>query len=107
MRGDTTNVSGKIALLDRGTCDFVVKAKNAQTAGAIGLIVANNVDAAIFTMGGTTKIRIPAVMVSQADGAALRKVPPVTGTMRKKGAPPPQLDGDLDSDIVYHEYGQA
>ena len=103
----TTNVSGKIALVDRGTCDFVVKAKNAQTAGAIGLIVANNVDAAIFTMGGTTKIRIPAVMVSQADGAALRKVPPVTGTMRKKGVPPPQLDGDLDSDIVYHEYGHG
>jgi extracellular elastinolytic metalloproteinase len=104
----TTNVSGKIALVDRGTCDFVVKAKNAQAAGAIGLIVANNANTAIFTMGGTTKIRIPAVMVSLADGATLRGLaPPMNGTMRKKATPPLQLDGDLDSDIVYHEYGHG
>ncbi|HSC62107.1 MAG TPA: M36 family metallopeptidase [Caldimonas sp.] len=104
----TTNVSGKIALVDRGNCDFVVKAKNAQTAGAIALIVANNADTAIFTMGGTTKVRIPAVMVSRADGAALRsKAPPVNGTMRRKAIQPLQIDGDLDSDIVFHEYGHG
>ena len=105
----TTNVSGKIALVDRGTCDFVVKAKNAQTAGAIGLIVANNnPDTAIFTMGGTTKVKIPAVMVSLADGATLRGLAqPVNGTMRKKALQPLQLDGDVDSDIVYHEYGHG
>ena len=36
-------ISGNIALVDRGTCAFTVKVKNAQNAGAIGVIVANNV----------------------------------------------------------------
>ncbi len=100
-------VSGKIALLDRGTCDFVVKVKNAQNAGAVGVIVANNVPDAIFQMGGTTKLRIPSVMVSQADGSTLRGLAGSNGTMRKKSVTPLQLDGDLDSDIVYHEYGHG
>ena len=36
-------VSGQIALVDRGTCNFVVKVKNAQNAGAIAVLVADNV----------------------------------------------------------------
>ena len=34
-------VAGKIAIVDRGTCGFVVKALNVQNAGAIAMIVAN------------------------------------------------------------------
>ena len=101
-------VKGKIALVDRGSCDFTVKAINAQKAGAIGVIVANNDSSAIFTMGGTARLaRIPALMVSQADGAVLRSLAGSTGTMRKKLVAPLQLDGDLDSDIVFHEYGHG
>src|SRR5262249_61349362 len=36
-------VQGKIALVDRGTCTFVVKGKNAQNPGAIAALVADNV----------------------------------------------------------------
>jgi hypothetical protein len=36
-------VAGKIALVDRGTCGFIVKVKNAQDAGAIAVLVADNV----------------------------------------------------------------
>jgi hypothetical protein len=36
-------VAGRIALLDRGTCTFVVKVKNAQDAGAVAVIIADNV----------------------------------------------------------------
>jgi len=36
-------VAGNIALVDRGTCGFIVKVKNAQNAGAIGVLVADNV----------------------------------------------------------------
>jgi PA domain len=36
-------VAGHIALVDRGTCTFVVKVANAQAAGAIAVLVADNV----------------------------------------------------------------
>jgi hypothetical protein len=64
---------GSIALVDRGFCGFVVKAANAQAAGASAIIVANNVAGAPITMGGADpNVTITGVMVSQADGAAIR-----------------------------------
>jgi len=101
-------VSGKIALVDRGTCTFVVKAANAQAAGAIGLIVANNTGGTdIAVMGGEDRtIRIPAVMISQNDGATIKGATGVEATLQK--APEPlDIDSSLDSDVVYHEYGHG
>lgn len=62
-------VAGKIALVQRGGCLFTVKAKNAQNAGAIGVIIANNPVTAPtggpFGMGGADPtITIPAISVS-------------------------------------------
>jgi hypothetical protein len=37
-----SDVAGRIALVDRGTCTIPVKAQHAQDAGAVALIVANN-----------------------------------------------------------------
>jgi hypothetical protein len=104
-----TGVSGKIALIDRGTCDFTVKAQNAQTAGATGLIVANNQGGTTtIVMGGTNAaLVIPAVMISQNDGTALKALAAPTGTIRAKAVEPLQIDGSLDSNIVYHEYGHG
>ncbi len=101
-------VSGKIALIDRGTCDFTVKVMNAQSAGAIAVVVANNQGGtATMAMGGTNRrIRISSAMVSQNDGALLRTAG-ARGTVRKLANPPPMIDGDLDSDIVFHEYGHG
>jgi Zn-dependent metalloprotease len=66
-------VSGNIALVDRGTCGFVVKVKNAQNAGAVGVIVANNVPGAPSPMGGADPtITIPSIMVSQATGNLIK-----------------------------------
>jgi PA domain/LVIVD repeat len=64
---------GSIALVDRGFCGFVVKAANAQAAGASAIIVVNNVAGAPITMGGADpNVTITGVMVSQADGATIR-----------------------------------
>lgn len=103
------NVSGKLALIDRGTCDFVTKVLNAQSAGATGVIMANNQGGtAIITMGGSSKrVRIASLMISQNDGAALRGLVDPGATLRQKAVLPLQKDGDLDSDIVYHEYGHG
>jgi hypothetical protein len=65
-------VRRKIALVSRGTCGFTVKVKNAQDAGAIGVIVADNAPGAVTGLGGADpSITIPAVRVSQADGATI------------------------------------
>ncbi len=63
--------AGKIALIQRGTCAFTVKAKNAQDAGAIGVILYNNVAGAIVPAGTDPTITIPVYSVTLADGQAL------------------------------------
>ncbi len=105
-----TALTGKIALIARGTCLLPVKVKNAQLAGAIGVIVVNNAPGAPVALGGSdNSITIPSVMISQADGALLAtKVS--TGlqvTLPQGLAPGPQLDGDFDNGIVVHEYGHG
>jgi uncharacterized repeat protein (TIGR01451 family) len=68
-------MAGKIALIDRGGCNYNVKVQNAQAAGAIGAIVVNNVpgDPALTAMPGSwITITIPSVFISQADGSAIK-----------------------------------
>ncbi|MBC8132342.1 MAG: hypothetical protein H7X95_05120 [Deltaproteobacteria bacterium] len=66
-------VAGKIALVRRGTCGFAVKAKNAQNAGAVGVIIANNaVATGPMGMGGVDPtVTIPAISIGTLDGDAL------------------------------------
>lgn len=101
-------ISGKVALINRGTCDFTVKVQNAQSAGATAVIITNNVGTTeIFAMGGaSTRVTIPSVMIGLSDGNALR-TSLGSATLRKKAVQPLQIDGSLDSDIVNHEYGHG
>ena len=70
----STHLTGKIALIDRGVCSFTVKVKNAQDAGAIGVIIADNVPGSPPNgiAGTDPSIVIPSVRISQADGDKLR-----------------------------------
>lgn len=73
-RIDGSAVSGKIALVNRGSCTFTTKLRSAESLGAIGVIVANNVAGDPTAMGhdGTEPFpSIPAVMVSKTYGASL------------------------------------
>ena len=66
-------VAGRLALVDRGTCTFVVKVKNAQNAGASGVIVVNNAASGVIQMGGgDATITIPSLMISLTDGNTLK-----------------------------------
>jgi Zn-dependent metalloprotease len=68
----TSNVNGKIALLDRGTCGFAVKVKNAQNAGATAVVVGQNNPFAPTAMGGgDPTITIPSLMISQTNRNAI------------------------------------
>lgn len=65
-------IAGKIALIDRGTCTFNIKAAAAQAAGAIGVIIANNAAGALAPGGADPSITIPVVGISLADGNTLK-----------------------------------
>lgn len=104
----TVSLTGKIAVVDRGTCNFTDKVLNAQKAGAIGVVIANNVAGNPFGPGGTnSKIRVPSGMVSLADGTTLHGLAGVSGRLHTNPTPPLRIDGDLDADIVFHEYGHG
>jgi extracellular elastinolytic metalloproteinase len=100
--------SGAIALIDRGTCSFVQKVNNAQDAGAGAVIVANDRPGAPITLtGDDPDIVISSVMVSQADGNAIRTGLPATGTVARRQAVPAQgqqavieLDGEQSFNVA-------
>jgi MYXO-CTERM domain-containing protein len=99
-------VAGKIALIDRGTCTFTVKVKNAQNAGAIGVLAANNTTG-IINMGGTdSTITIPALSILQSDGNAIKTELTNGNTVnvrlyREHGI---DRDGTIDNMVIAHEW---
>jgi minor extracellular serine protease Vpr len=66
--------SGKLAIIDRGSCTFSQKVANAKAAGAIAVLIINNVAGDPTAMGRTAGFDddIPAVMIGKNEGAALR-----------------------------------
>lgn len=65
-------VTGKIALVSRGGCSFAQKSVVAGQAGAVALIVYNNVPGPLNgTLGSWSAAHIPSTGITQADGQAL------------------------------------
>ncbi|MBZ2198776.1 S8 family serine peptidase [Occultella gossypii] len=73
------DVSGAVVLVQRGTCTFAEKVASAAAAGAIGVVVYNNVGGDPTAMGGEGEI--PAVMVSLDDGLTVKAALPSTVTI--------------------------
>lgn len=68
-------INGKIAVVYRGTCQYSTKALNCQNAGAVAVIIINNVPGSPVGLGAGTdapSVTIPVVMISQAAGALLK-----------------------------------
>jgi len=61
-------------LISRGTCSFHIKSTNAQAAGAVAVVVYNNIPGLLdsSTLGDPGDY-IPTVGIQQADGLALAK----------------------------------
>jgi minor extracellular serine protease Vpr len=69
-----SGLTGAIALIARGTCTFSTRIWNAQSAGAVGVVISNNVGGPPISMGqdGTAnQPTIPGVMVSNTTGKTL------------------------------------
>lgn len=103
---NAADIAGKIALIDRGSCGFAVKAKNAQDAGAVGVIIANNAAGPPPGMGGADPaITIGTLSVSQSDGARIVAdlgLGAVTARLQLSTAA--DVDSALDAQIVAHEW---
>lgn len=68
-------MQGKVALIDRGTCTFVTKARNAQSAGAVGVVIVDNAGSNCSPpgLGGeATDVTIPIVSISTKDGDLIK-----------------------------------
>ncbi len=104
-----SGLAGKIAIIDRGVCNFSVKALNAQQAGAIGCIICNFENSTIAMGAGAVgaQVTIPTLMMKSNDCELLKQyagaglnislvLPAVSG--------PEFLDGDFDNGIIAHEY---
>lgn len=103
-------INGNIALVDRGTCEFGLKCLRAQNAGAIAVIVCNNVGGNPITMGpgaSGNQVDIPAVMIRQDDCATIRMQLGNGLNVTMVDTPSPELDSDLDNGVITHEYGHG
>jgi hypothetical protein len=68
-------IRGNVAMIDRGNCTFVAKARNAQAAGAIGAIIVDNTRETCTppTLGGdATDVTIPVFSIGATDGDVLK-----------------------------------
>lgn len=98
----------RIAILDRGSCAFTQKVLNAQNAGAVGVIIVNNVDDGTpAPMGGSdAAVTIPNVGLSYAEGQAIytemAKGVNVTASIFSNF---PLKDSTFDNGIIAHEWG--
>ena len=104
-----SNVRGKIAVIDRGICTFVVKVQNAQAAGAIGVLILNHLPGHTAPNAPTNAngITIPVLMLSFEDGQKLKRLlteGPVQATKFSRAAEVGR-DGSIDSTVVAHEWG--
>lgn len=83
------SLTGKVGIVQRGTCSFKIKLQNMQDAGAIFALVYNNAAGAPIIMGTDSgSVSIPAAMISQAAGQAMVAVAGSAMTV------------DIDKDLV-------
>lgn len=101
-------VADKVALIDRGNCFFTDKARHAQAAGAIGVVIANNIAGeGAVNMGSEADdaVNIPVMSVSMEDGDSLKNAlggGTVNVTLQRGNGP--ARDSALDTGIVAHEF---
>ena len=102
----TTDLTGLIAIIDRGDCHFTVKVKNAQNAGALGVMMVNNVAGGVIVQGGEDPtVNIPSMMVSLVKGDEIKAALVANSNLQVRLFNQPQpLDGALDNSIVAHEW---
>jgi hypothetical protein len=103
-------MSGKIGVVRRGSCEFQLKVQNCQNRGAVAVLVVNNVAGDIAMGGANAGLTIPAYSINQAEGEAIISAMSngtVNATFNAAPAGFQNIDGDFDNGIIAHEYGHG
>jgi len=105
-------VAGKIAIIDRGICQFSTKAFNAQEAGAVGAIICNFEDVLQGLGPGDLagSVTIPVISMRSSDCATIRGF---AGNgleltfVEPANSGPGFVSGGIDNGVIAHEYGHG
>lgn len=106
------DVAGKIVLIDRGTCNYVVKAQNAQAAGALAVLVINTSEQTFAMTGSGSNINIPCLMIPLSVGNTyknriLNNGDSIVASVFNSASTLVQFDSDFDNGVITHEYGHG
>ena len=102
--------AGSIALVDNtSTCNDYTQTANAQAAGAAAIVLAHNTTAEPPILSGSMEppLAIPAIIVPQAAGVAIKAGLPATGRVHRNTSRPAMRDADFRSETIFHEYGHG
>ncbi|MBC3767389.1 rhombosortase-dependent M36 family metallopeptidase [Neptunicella marina] len=105
---NAADLAGKIAIIDRGACNFTLKVLHAQEAGAKAAIIVNNTDDGTpAPMGGEdAAVKIPSMGLNYADGHGIYDLidagDTVTVEMFNNFA---LKDSTFDNAVIAHEWG--
>ncbi len=108
-------IQNKLAVVRRGSCTFIQKALNAQNAGALGLVIVNNVPGALQGgMGGLDpSVNIPSILITKEDGDPL--ISALESETLEASIPPDnsdnfdflRRDSSIDNGVITHEFGHG
>ena len=114
-------IAGNIALIDRGVCEFGVKALNAQNAGAVAALICNvpgvnggDGDEGVSMSGGVQglNVTIPALFLKYSDcqiikAAMTEGTEVIISIQEKDNGGPDYLSSSFDNGVMAHEYGHG
>ena len=114
-------INGKIALIDRGLCEFGLKAINAQNEGAVGVIICNlagvnggDGEELVGMAPGAEglNVTIPSIFAGKSTcdriKAAIGSGNSVTATMSTSiNSGPLTFNSSFDNGVIFHEYGHG
>jgi len=111
----TNDLTGNIALVTRGDCNFSLKVFNAQEAGAVGVVICNDIQAGeerggIINMSdGNPELtkEIPSVFISFEQCVELRNTVASGTDVNMSFLAAPDRDGDFDNGLIAHELGHG
>lgn len=108
----TNDLDGKIAVINRGSCNFSAKVYRAQQQGAIAAIICNTDDEVLNMLGGdfAALVTIPSIIISNSDcQGILSEIPNGVVASLQIGqlTGPDELDASLDNGVVLHEFAHG